>query len=46
MTRVTFDFEPDEPDDDDSTGMSEAEYLRLSEQLAELGATNIKIEKT
>lgn len=43
--KVSFDFEPENPDDDDSTGMEVAEYETLTEGLMELGATNIQISK-
>lgn len=42
--RVTFDYYPDEPDPADHSGMSEDEFLRLHNALAELGADNVKIE--
>jgi hypothetical protein len=40
--RISFDYEPDEPEDD-PTGMSEAEHMRVMDALAELGAMNITI---
>ena len=43
--RITFDYEPDEPDPSDSTGMSEGEHLRVTEALMELGAMNVRIER-
>lgn len=45
VVRVTFEYEPDEPDEGDSTGMSEAEYLRLHERLSALGATDVSIKR-
>jgi hypothetical protein len=42
--KVTFTYEPDEPDDH-SAGMSEEEYQRLMEQLMALGAEDINVEK-
>ena len=42
---MQFTYEPDEPDSDDSTGMSEAEYDQLVESLMELGATDIEINR-
>lgn len=44
-TIVTFTYEPDEPDDDDSSGMSVDEFDRLMDALAQLGATNVYAEK-
>ena len=43
--KVTFTYEPDDPDDDDSTGMSAEEHDQLHDQLMSLGADNIIIEK-
>lgn len=44
--RVQFDYEPDEPDDDDKTGMSEAEYEKVTDGLMQTyGAENIEFEK-
>lgn len=45
MVKVTFKYEPDEPDDDDATGVSEDEHNRLMDQLMQLGAEDITIEK-
>lgn len=46
MVKITFNYEPDEPDDDDETGVSEAEYTKVTEILMEqIGAENIKFEK-
>lgn len=42
--RVTFLYEPDEPDDHE-VGMSQAEYDRLMEKLMMLGADNIEMER-
>lgn len=42
---VTFVYEPDDPDPDDSTGVSEAEFEWLMEQLMTLGAYDIQIER-
>jgi hypothetical protein len=44
-SKVTFIYEPDEPDEDDPTGISSEEFERLHEQLAFLGAYDIKVEK-
>lgn len=41
---VSFDYEPEEPDETDPTGLSVDEHDRLMEQLIEIGATNIKVE--
>jgi hypothetical protein len=43
MVTVTFEFEPEQPDPDDRTGMSDEEYEDLTGRLMELGATDIKI---
>jgi len=43
MVTVTFKYEPDEPDADDSTGMSKEEFSQLTEQLAALGADEIEV---
>jgi len=43
--RVSFDYYPSDPDPDDSTGMSEAEYIQLNNQLAMLGADDVEIER-
>lgn len=43
--RISFDYYPDEPDPDDSTGMSEDEHIDLMEKLSALGADGIEIEK-
>lgn len=42
---VTFTYDPDEPDEGDRTGMSEAEHIRLTEQLMAIGAYDVEIEK-
>lgn len=46
MVKVTFDYEPQEPDDEDPSGVSEDEYQELMERLMELGATNVSVTKT
>lgn len=43
--KVTFMYEPGEPDADDRTGMSENEYNELTDALMQIGADNIEIEK-
>ena len=43
--RVTFDYYPDDPDDSDSTGMSEDEFVELNDKLAQLGADNVTVER-
>lgn len=43
--RVSFTIVPDEPDPDDSTGMSIEEYDRLCQALMEQGATDIHVEQ-
>lgn len=43
--KVTFYYEPDEPDDEDETGMSADEYDRVTERLIGLGADNMKFER-
>jgi hypothetical protein len=45
MVRVTFKYEPDEPDEEHPTGLSEEEYEHLSDALVALGAYDIEIEK-
>lgn len=45
MIRVTFDYYPDEPDDTDPTGMSEAEYDQLTDALSALGADHVTVAK-
>lgn len=42
---VKFDYEPepDEVDEDDSTGLTEDAHSRLLEDLMQLGATNIDV---
>lgn len=43
---IKFNYEPDEPDDDDSTGLSSDEFDRVSDRLMEgFGADNIEITK-
>ena len=42
--RVTFVFEPDEPDDQDPTGLAEEEFLELTGGLSsEYGAEDIEV---
>jgi hypothetical protein len=44
--KVSFNYEPDEPDDNDPTGVSEEEHSSLTDKLAmEFGADNIEITK-
>jgi hypothetical protein len=43
--KVTFEYEPDEPDDSDSTGLSEAEFVRVNDALMSIGADNIEFER-
>lgn len=43
--RVTFDYDPRDPDPSDETGMGEEEYLDLNDRLAALGADNIVIKR-
>lgn len=45
--QVTFTFEPepDERDESDRTGLTEAAFERLTERLMELGAEDITAEK-
>ena len=45
MVKVTFNYEPDDPDDDDATGMSSDEYDQLYDALISLGADNVEIKK-
>lgn len=42
---VTFKYEPEEPDEGDSTGMSNDEYERLTDQIMVLGGHDVEIEK-
>lgn len=45
MVTVKFKMEPEEPDPDDRTGVSEAEYERVTQVLMQqLGAEDIEIE--
>jgi hypothetical protein len=43
--RVSFDYQPDEGDPDDATGLTADEHLELSQALAALGAENIEMER-
>lgn len=43
--KVSFDYEPDEPDDDDRSGMSEEEFQRVMDACMALGGHDIQIEK-
>lgn len=43
--KISFNYEPDEPDDTDRTGMSEEEYLQLTDALMQLGADDITMER-
>lgn len=43
--KVTFEYEPEEPDEGDRSGMSEEEFMRLMDDLMALGANDIEIEK-
>lgn len=43
--KITFIYEPDEPDDDDATGLSEDEYGRVMDAIMALGGTDIQFEK-
>lgn len=45
MVKVTFSYDPDEVDEADATGMSEAEHDRLQDQLGLLGAYDVEIAK-
>lgn len=42
---VKFEYEPEQPDDDDSTGMASEEFDDLHDRLVALGADNITMEK-
>lgn len=43
---MTFDYEPEEADDSDPTGVSSAEHDRIMDRLMqEFGADNINVEK-
>jgi len=44
--RVTFLYEPDEPDEADRSGMSEEEFIQLFDQIAALGGYDIEVERT
>jgi hypothetical protein len=44
--RVTFLYDPDDPDDDHPTGMSEEDHGYLSEAVAGLGGYDIEIRKS
>jgi hypothetical protein len=43
--KVTFKYEPDSPDEEDDTGMTEEEYEQLMDQLAALGGYDVEISK-
>lgn len=43
--QVTFTYDPEEPDEQDPTGMSEDEYIKLSEEIAQAGGYDIGIDK-
>jgi hypothetical protein len=43
--RVSFDYYPDDPDPDDSTGMSEAEHEALMNKVMSLGGDDMQVEK-
>jgi hypothetical protein len=44
--RVSFTYTPDDPDDDDPTGVSSAEYETVTDQLMQqFGAENIEFAK-
>lgn len=43
MVTVTFQYEPDEPDSEDPTGVSNAEFESLCDALMQLGAQNINV---
>jgi hypothetical protein len=43
--QITFDYHPDDPDENDASGMSAQEYEQVQEQLMELGAENIKMKQ-
>lgn len=43
LVRVTFDYEPAEPDAEDPTGISAAERERLNDALTTLGADSIDV---
>lgn len=45
IVRLVLEYFPDEPDPDDRTGMSEAEYIRLMDQLSQLGLEVVSIER-
>ena len=46
VVRVVFDYEPDYPDEDDSTGMSEDEFERVFDAITHLGGMNIEMDVT
>jgi len=44
--KVTFIYEPDEPDEEDQTGVSSAEFERVNDLLSmSVGAEDIQFEK-
>ena len=43
--RVSFVYEPDEPDEDDDTGVSNEEFEKISDALMMFGAEDVKFEK-
>ena len=42
---VEFDYYPDDPDPDDESGMSEDEFVELTDRIAQLGGDNLSAKK-
>lgn len=42
--RVTFTYEPDAPDPEHESGISEDEYLALTDLLSQIGAEDVQTE--
>lgn len=45
QVKVEFTYTPEDPDENDSTGMSNEEYDELMDSLMPLGAEDIKVVK-
>lgn len=42
--KITFNYEPVQPDPDDSTGMEESEFISVTDHLMQIGADDIEID--
>jgi hypothetical protein len=43
--RVEFDYYPDDPDPGDETGMSEDEFIDLTDRISQLGGDNLSAKR-